>query len=73
MVGLAIDAAIGFTAESLKLQGAVSYWGPRAPVIAAMAALATLLWSTRLKTLVALATKALNILWLAVAFTPVTS
>ena len=73
MVGLGVGAAIGLAVDSLGLHGAVSYWGPRAPVIAAIAALAALLWSTRLKALVALAAGALGILWLAVAFTPVTS
>lgn len=71
--GLAIGAVIGFAADSLGLQSAVSYWGPRAPVIAAIAVLAALLWPTRLRALVALAAASLGVLWLAVALTPLTS
>ena len=42
-------------------------------MIVAIAALSALLWSTRIKALVALAAGALGVLWLVVAFTPVTS
>ena len=72
-VGLAVGAAAALAAESLGLEGAVSYWGPRAPVIAGIAVLSALLWTTRLRPLVALGAGMLGLLWLVVAFTPVTS
>jgi len=60
-------------AERLGLEGAVSFWGQRAPAIAGVALLSALLWTTRLKPLVVVGASALGLLWLVVAFTPVTS
>ena len=68
-----VGGAAGLVAQSLGLESAVSYWGPRAPAIAAIAVLAALLWATRLRDLVAFASGALGLLWLLVAFTPLTS
>lgn len=72
-MGLGVGAASGFLAESLGLHGAVSYWGPRAPVIAGITALSAVLWGTRLRALLGFMAGALGLLWLAVAFTPFTS
>ena len=72
-VGVAVGAASGLLVESLGLHGAVSYWGVRAPAIVGFAVLSAVLWATRLRALVALSGAALCVLWLVVAFTPVTS
>jgi uncharacterized SAM-binding protein YcdF (DUF218 family) len=63
-----VGAAAGLFSDSMGLQAAVSYWGPRASVVAAFAAIFGLLWATRLGS----AAFGLGILWLAVAFTPLT-
>jgi uncharacterized SAM-binding protein YcdF (DUF218 family) len=73
VVGLVAGAAGGLLAEDLGLHNAVSYWGPRAPVIAGVAVLAALLWPTRLRPLVTASVAGLGVLWLAVAFTPLTT
>ncbi len=72
-VGLAVGAVAGLLVDELSLPGAVlSYWGPGAPVVAATAVLFALLWATRLRLGVALAAASLGVLWLTVAFTPLT-
>ena len=71
-MGLAVGGASGLLADSLGLHSAVSYWGPRAPVVAALALLFALLWSTRLRPVLAAGAAGLGALWLAVAFTPLT-
>jgi uncharacterized SAM-binding protein YcdF (DUF218 family) len=71
--GLAVGAASSLLADSLELHSALSYWGPRAPWVAALALAGALLWSTRLRPLLAAGAAGLGLLWLAVAFTPLTS
>jgi uncharacterized SAM-binding protein YcdF (DUF218 family) len=70
--GLAVGGAAGLLSDSLGLHAAFSYWGPRAPVVVALAVLFALLWATRLRPLLVLAATGLGVLWLAVAFTPLT-
>ncbi len=70
--GLAVGAAAGLFADSMGLQAAVSYWGPRASLVAAVAALFGLLWETRLRLALGAAAFGLGLLWLVVAFTPLT-
>jgi uncharacterized SAM-binding protein YcdF (DUF218 family) len=72
-VGLAVGAALGVLAESLELNGAVSYWGPRSPVIVGFAVVTAALWGTRLRAWLGLGAGAVALLWLVVAFTPLTS
>ncbi len=72
-VGVAVGAVSGLLAESLGLHGALSYWGVRVPVILGFAVLSAVLWVTRLRALVALSGAALALLWVVVAFTPLTS
>ena len=71
-VGLAVGGASGLLADSLGLHSVLSYWGPRAPVVAVSAAFFALLWLTRLRPLLAGGAAALGLLWMIVAFTPLT-
>lgn len=71
-VGLTVGAASGLLADSLGLHSTLSYWGSRAPVVVASAVLFALLWSTRVRPLLAVGACGLGVLWLAVAFTPLT-
>jgi len=72
-VGLTAGALAGLIAVDLNLPSLVSYFGDRtylAPVIALAGAL---LWLTPLRRLVGFAVGLLVVLWLVVAFTPLTS
>ena len=72
-VGAALGAGLGLLADALRLQSAVSYWGPVAPVLVVIVLLAALLWLTRLWAAVAVSFGLAAALWLAVAFTPLTA
>jgi hypothetical protein len=72
-VGLAVGGATGLLADSLGLHSALSYWGPKAPVVAALALAFALLWPTRLRPGLAVVAAGLGALWLAVAVTPLTA
>jgi uncharacterized SAM-binding protein YcdF (DUF218 family) len=71
--GLAVGAAAALLARDLDLPTLLSYWGSRAPLVPAAALLLALLWRTRLRPAIALATALLAAAWLAVAFTPLTA
>jgi uncharacterized SAM-binding protein YcdF (DUF218 family) len=71
-IGLAVGAAAALLADDLGLHGVVSYWGPRAPVVILASVLGAFLWRTRLRRLVAASALAVGVLWLVVAFTPLT-
>jgi uncharacterized SAM-binding protein YcdF (DUF218 family) len=73
LVGLTAGALAALIIEDLGLTSTVSFWGDPGPLIVGCALLAALLWTTRLKRLAALAVVALGILWLLVAFTPLTA
>jgi uncharacterized SAM-binding protein YcdF (DUF218 family) len=69
---LAVGATAALLVRELELPTLVSYAGPRALVVVVLALLLALLCLTRLRPLVAAGTLALALLWLAVAFTPLT-
>lgn len=69
-VGLVVGALAGLLAKELNLALLVSYWDDTAPLAVAGAVIGALLWPTRLKSALQGATVALAVLWLAVAFTP---
>jgi uncharacterized SAM-binding protein YcdF (DUF218 family) len=71
--GLIVGALAGLMIEDLGLGSIVSFWGDTGPLVVVCALACALLWTTRLKRLVGLAVTALGILWLVVAFTPLTS
>ena len=71
--GLAVGAAAALLARDLDLPTLVSYWGDRAPLVAGAAIVLALLWTTRLRALVAVLTATLGSAWLVVAFTPLTA
>ena len=71
-VGAALGTGLGLLADALSLQSAVSYWGPVAPVVVAIALLAALVWLTRFWPAVAVSFGLVAALWLVVAFTPLT-
>ena len=73
LVGLTAGALAALIIEDLGLTSTVSFWGDPGPLIVGCALLAALLWTTRLKRLAALAVVALSILWLLVAFTPLSA
>src|SRR3954469_4049930 len=71
-VGLACGALCGLVAKDLNMHALVSYWKPRAPVVAGIAFLFMLLWMTPVrKALIAITASAIA-LWAVAAFTPLT-
>ena len=73
LVGLTAGALAGLLIEDLGLTSVVSFWGDMGPVVVVCAVACALLWTTRLRRLTGLAVAALGVLWLLVAFTPLTS
>jgi uncharacterized SAM-binding protein YcdF (DUF218 family) len=71
-IGLAVGALAGFVALDLNLLSLVSYWGDKSFLVPASAAAGALLWLTPLRRLVVVGVALLSLLWLAVAFTPLT-
>jgi uncharacterized SAM-binding protein YcdF (DUF218 family) len=71
-VGLVVGAASGLFADALGLEGAVSYWGPRAPAVLVGALAFAVLWGTRLRPWLFGVAGGLGLLWTVVAFTPLT-
>lgn len=69
-VGAALGAVFGFAARDLHLQGVVSYWGDPVPLVALSGVAGALVWSTRLRSLLAAAAVVVALLWSAAAFTP---
>jgi len=72
LTGAVCGALAGFIVKELDLTIVVSYWGQRSPLVAIAALVGGVAWLTSLRSLAALAVVALSILWLAVAFTPLT-
>jgi uncharacterized SAM-binding protein YcdF (DUF218 family) len=73
LIGLTAGALAGLMIDDLGLSSVVSYWGDMGPVVVVCAVAGALLWTTPLRRLTGLAVAALGILWLLVAFTPLTS
>jgi uncharacterized SAM-binding protein YcdF (DUF218 family) len=69
-VGLVVGALAGSLARDLDLLGALSVWSDIAMTIVLAALVGAILWPTPLRSIVAAVTVGLGLLWLAVAFTP---
>ena len=65
-------ALAGFIAVDLDLASLISYWGDRSVFVPAAAFVGAALWPTPLRHLAKVGLALLAILWLAVAFTPLT-
>lgn len=72
-VGLAAGSLAGLVVADLNLPSLVSYFGDRSYLVPPIALLGALLWLTPLRRLAAAAVALLGLLWLVVAFTPVTT
>ncbi|HSD67871.1 MAG TPA: YdcF family protein [Vicinamibacteria bacterium] len=72
-VGLTAGSLAGLIVADLNLPSLVSYFGDRTYLVPAIAVLGALLWLTPLRRLAGGAVALLALLWLAVAFTPLTS
>ena len=72
LTGAAVGALAGLIIKELDLTIVVSYWGQRGPLVAAAALVGAAVWLTSFRKLFALVVAALGVLWLAVAFTPLT-
>ena len=70
--GAAVGALAGLIIKDLDLTMVVSYWAQRSPLVAVAALVGAVSWLTSLRKLVAPVVAALGVLWLAVAFTPLT-
>jgi uncharacterized SAM-binding protein YcdF (DUF218 family) len=73
LVGLTAGALAGLIVDDLGLTSTVSFWGDRGPLVVACAIGGALLWTTSARRLVGAAVAALGVLWLLVAFTPLTA
>ena len=73
LVGLSAGALAGLMIEDLGLASVVSYWGDPGPLVVICALACALLWTTQLRRLTGLAVATLGIVWLLIAFTPLTS
>jgi uncharacterized SAM-binding protein YcdF (DUF218 family) len=71
-VGLAVGALAGLVVVDLNLPSLLSMWGDRTVLVPLFAFAGALLWLTPLRRLVAGVTGLLSLLWIAVAFTPLT-
>jgi uncharacterized SAM-binding protein YcdF (DUF218 family) len=71
-IGLAVGALAGFIGLDLHLLSLVSFWGDKSFLAPASAAAGALLWLSPLRRLVGVGVALLALLWLAVAFTPLT-
>lgn len=72
-VGLSLGALAGLVALDLELLALVSFWGDRSFLVPASAVVGALLGLTPLRRLVVWAAGLLLVLWLAVAYTPLTT
>ena len=72
LTGAAVGALAGLIIKELDLTMVVSYWGQRGPLVVTASTIGALCWLTSLKKLFAATVAALALLWLAVAFTPLT-
>lgn len=66
-------ALAGFLVVDLNLPSLVSFFGDRTYLVPALAVLGALVWLTPLRRLAGVVAALLGLLWLAVAFTPLTS
>ena len=73
LTGASFGLLAGILIKDLELTTIVSYWGDRSLVAASAALVGAALWPTRLRGLLGLAVLSLAILWVAVAFTPLTT
>ncbi len=71
--GLVVGAMAGFIALDLDLASLASFWGDRSLLVPAAAFVGAALWPTPLRRLAMAGVVLLGGLWLAVAFTPLTS
>jgi uncharacterized SAM-binding protein YcdF (DUF218 family) len=71
--GLAVGSTLALLARDLDLATLVSYWGDRSPLVIAIALGVALLWTTRLRRVIALAAACLGLAWIVIAFTPTTA
>jgi uncharacterized SAM-binding protein YcdF (DUF218 family) len=71
--GLAVGALSGLLARDLDLRSLLSYWHDVHVMLTAIAVAGALLWRTRLRLVFVTAAVALAVVWLAVAFTPLTT
>ena len=72
LTGAAVGALAGLIIKDLDLTMVVSYWAQRGPLVAVAALIGAVAWLTSLRKLLAPVVAALGVLWLAVAFTPLT-
>ena len=72
LTGAAVGALAGLIIKDLDLTMVVSYWAQRGPLVAVAALIGAVAWLTSLRKLLASVVAALGVLWLAVAFTPLT-
>ena len=71
VLGLLLGAVAGLIIKDLNLPAMLSYWRPRAPVVAGVTILFALLFLTRVRWLVVAMTVLLAGTWIAAAFSPV--
>ncbi len=72
LTGLAVGGLAGLIIKELDLTTVVSHWGEHGPLVAAAALVGSVSWLTSLRKLFARVVASLGVLWLAVAFTPLT-
>jgi uncharacterized SAM-binding protein YcdF (DUF218 family) len=72
-VGLTVGSLAGLIVVDLNLPSLVSYFGDRTYLVPVVALLAAFVWMTPLRRLVGATAALLVLLWLVVAFTPLTS
>jgi len=72
LTGTAAGALAGLIIKDLDLTMVVSYWAQRSPLVAVAALVGAVSWLTSLRRLLAPVVAVLGVLWLAVAFTPLT-
>lgn len=72
LTGAAFGALAGLIIKDLDLTTVVSYWGQRSPLVGVAALLGSVIWLTSLRRLFAPLLALLALLWLVVAFTPLT-
>lgn len=70
--GLAVGAAAALLARDLDLPTLASYWGDRSPLVIAAAGVLALLWTTRLRPVVAAMAVGLGLAWIVVVLSPLT-
>lgn len=71
-MGAALGTALGLLVKDLDFPSLVSYWGDRAPLVLLFVLLGAVLYSTRLWWLLWAGLISSGLLWLLVAFTPLT-